>query len=165
MGLNTFHWILAGTVWASYQCPYFEDIQSDALDVHVKRPFSNVGLCFQCLCLSVDFSATWLLDLPKVSRAFLLQGPVEESHCSISSRIIGCFNPDSVLNHEGGRLIGCIDQRILQVEKLILPLGRQNVNHTITCWVCITWCGCILCKPKLGRGLEVQVSLRLPWSK
>ena len=129
------------------------------LDVHVKRPFSNVGLFASSAC-----ACQWILVLPdcwtclKVSLCIFAAGSSWESHCSISSRIIGCFNPDSVLNHEGGRLTGCIDQRILQVEKLILLWGGR-MNHTIT-WLSLvfTWCGCILCKPKLGRGLKQALS-------
>lgn len=120
---------------------------------------SNVGLFASSACAS-----QWILVLPDCwtsLKVFLYIFATEsswESHCYISSRIIGCFNPDSVLNHEGGRLTGCIDQHVLWVEKLILLWGGR-MNHTIT-WLSLvfTWCGYILYKLKLGRGLKQALS-------
>ena len=105
---------------------------------------SNVGLFASSACAS-----QWILVLPDCwtsLKVFLYIFATEsswESHCYISSRIIGCFNPDSVLNHEGGRLTGCIDQHVLWVETLILLWGGR-MNHTIT-WLSLvfTWCGYI----------------------
>lgn len=120
---------------------------------------SNVGLF-----ASSAWACQWILVLPDCRtflKVFLCIFPAEsswESDCYLSSRIIGFFNPDSVLNHEGGRLTGCIDRCVLRVEKLILLWGGR-MDHTIT-WLSLafTWCRYILCKPKLGRGLKQAFS-------